>query len=81
MYRENIAPRVLPEKTLYNIGMDTASSDYVLMSPLYATLVAIDGEAEKEGVGGEEVLQMLLNEAQQHPGYAIVMTISNGKCI
>jgi hypothetical protein len=64
---------ILPDKMLYNIGLDAASSDLVFMVPLYGVLQYADDTAT--AVDGDNLLDLLSKEIIANPGYAVVFPI------
>lgn len=65
--------RVLPDKTLYNIGMDASSTDVVLMAPLYGRFRAIDNITDSRNM-----LKIASSEVLANDGYAVVFPIDKG---
>lgn len=68
--------RVLPDKTLYNIGMDAAPSDLVLLAPLYGALHGID---ESKDTDNRNLRSLVIQEIVANPGYAVVFEIDQSK--
>lgn len=64
---------MLPDKTLFNIGMDAAQSDVVLMTPLYGVLHSTNGQEDGD------LLSLVSHEVLSNPSYAIVFQIGQSE--